>query len=86
VQGVRAYACQRTRLLFASLLQELCDSWQSAVFKDEVEPFHQVVVHVAPFLECQPPELFVDDVRQVGGLLLDARAFAAPGAIAPFWA
>jgi hypothetical protein len=43
-QRVRAYACLRTRLLSTSLLQELWDRRQSALFKDKVQPFHQVVV------------------------------------------
>ena len=64
---VKVYAHTRVKnhgySLFASLLPELCDRWQSALFKDKVDPFHQVVVHFVPLLERQPPELFVDSFR-----------------------
>ena len=53
---------------------QFSDRRQAAGAKDQIQPFHDIGMHLASFFEGKQAQLFVNGLGKIGGLLLDAGA------------
>src|SRR5579863_1638603 len=54
------------------------DGGKPAICEDAVEAFHQVVMHLPVFLECEFSKLLVYSKREICRVLFDRMTFGAP--------